>query len=622
MEYKFLNKINSPDDLRKIDDKDIPLLAEEIRHFLVSAANQHGGHLASNLGIVEITLAIHKVFDSPRDHIIFDVGHQAYVHKMITGRRDGFENLRKPGGLSGFTLRRESEHDPFGAGHSSTSVSAALGFAIADSLKGSSAHTVCVLGDGAYTGGMVHEALNNCNPDLPLIIILNENGMSISRNSGTFASYISRVRNSRKYIKLKEGTNTFLSKIPLVGNFFRKVITTLKNCIKRLIYSSNYFEELGIKYMGPIDGNDYEKTIRALSIAKEMNKTVVLHLKTVKGKGVAEAENSPEGYHNVAANKKENTYNSVFAEELISLAERDESIVAVTAAMGIGTGLDRFGERFSDRYFDVGIAEAHALTFSAALAANGCLPYIGLYSTFLQRGYDSIIHDIALQELPVRIMIDRAGLAVADGATHHGIFDVSLLSAIPGVKIFAPSSFSSLREMMSKLYKSDGPVAIRYPNDKEPDCSFSEFHRYSGEFSPLLNFDESNPPEYVFVTYGGLLNRVLSAANILASRGISCGVVIVEEIKPENEIVSLILKLSGAAKRILYAEEGIKRGGAAEGLLSSLLNSGFDFSKTEYIISAIDDNFASPTEPCDLYDYVGLSAEKLAKRMVKDDFEL
>ena len=622
MEYKFLNKINSPEDLRRINDKDIPLLADEIRHFLVNTANQHGGHLASNLGVVEMTLAIHKVFDSPRDHIIFDVGHQAYVHKMITGRLSDFENLRTPGGLSGFTLRRESEHDPFGAGHSSTSVSAALGFAIADSLKQSTAHTVCVLGDGAYTGGMVHEALNNCKPDLPLVIILNENGMSISRNSGTFASYISRVRNSRKYIKLKEGTNTFLSKIPLIGNFSRKVITALKNLIKRLIYSSNYFEELGLKYMGPIDGNDYEKTIRALELAKEMNKTVVVHLKTVKGKGFAEAESSPEGYHNVTTKKKTATYNSVFAEELISLAECDERVVAVTAAMGIGTGLDRFGERFQDRYFDVGIAEAHALTFSAALAANGYLPYIALYSTFLQRGYDSIIHDIALQELPVRIMIDRAGLAVADGATHHGIFDVSLLSAMPGVKIFAPSSFSSLREMMAGLSKLEGAVAIRYPNDKEPEYSPSEFRRYSGEFSPLLNFDEKNPPEYVFVTYGGLLERVLSATQILASRGIRCGVIVVETIKPENESARLIMQLSGAVKRIVYAEEGIKRGGAAESLLSTLVESGFDFSKTEYIISAIDDNFASPTEPCDLYDYVGLSAEKLAKRMVKDDFEL
>lgn len=616
MTYKILDKINSPDDLRAVSDKDIPALAEEIRTFLIDAVEKNGGHLASNLGVVELTLAIHRIFHSPDDHIIFDVGHQAYVHKIITGRRKDFDTLRVPGGLSGFTQRRESDHDPFGAGHSTTSLSAALGFAESDKIKGEKKHTVCVIGDGACTGGMMHEALNNSKPDLPLVIILNENGMSISPNKGTFASYISGVRSSGKYLRLKKKTNNFLSKIPLAGKVLHKVISTVKNFVKRLVYKSNYFEELGLYYMGPIDGNDYEKVHSALSIAKEMNKTVILHLKTVKGKGYIEAESSPEGYHSVS-NASGQRYHSVFADELISLAHEDDRIVAVTAAMGIGTGLDLFGKKYSDRYFDVGIAEPHALTFSAALAANGILPFVALYSTFLQRAYDNVLHDIALQALPVKIMIDRAGLALGDGATHHGIFDVSILSGIPGVEIFAPVSYSSLRLAIRNSLAATHPVAIRYPNAAEPADILSDFVRVGGALSPLVNFDVSMPPECIFITYGQLVSRVASASDALAKRGVDSGIIIAEKIKPLDELSKLVISLNDKCARIVFAEEGIKRGGAAEALVTHLMESGFDFSKTDYLISAIDDTFASPTEICDLYDYVGLSPEKLAERMIK-----
>ncbi len=617
MIYKLLDKVNSPEDLRKISDKDIPALAEEMRAFITESVENHGGHLASNLGVVELTLAVHKVFDSPRDHIIFDVGHQAYVHKIITGRKANFDTLRVPGGLSGFTLRRESEHDPFGAGHSTTSLSAALGFAEADKIKGEDRYTVCIIGDGACTGGMMHEALNNCKPDLPLVIILNENGMSISKNSGAFASYISSVRASRKYLRLKQGTNTFLSKLPLVGKGLHKAISAVKNCVKRIIYKTNYFEELGLYYIGPIDGNDYQKTLAALELARDMKRTVILHLKTVKGKGHSEAELSPEGYHSISTASGER-YHSIFADELISLAEENKKIVAVTAAMGIGTGLDRFGEKYSERYFDVGIAEPHALTFSAALAADGLVPFVALYSTFLQRGYDNILHDIALQSLPVKIMIDRAGLAIGDGATHHGIFDVSILSSIPGIDIFAPLSYTSLRDAMRVALLADNPVAIRYSNAAEPSELLSEFSRVGGALSPLVNFDLSNPPEYVFITYGTLASRVSSAAELLKKQGIFAGIIIAERIKPLYELCELVKGLNDKTKRIVFVEEGIKRGGAAEGLLLSLMESGFDFSKTEYLVSGVDDSFASPDRVCDLYDYVGLSPEKLAKRMKRE----
>ena len=447
MDYKILGGINSPEDIKKLNKSEISTLTDEIRHFLVERVEKNGGHLASNLGAVELTLAIHTVFDSPSDHIIFDVGHQSYVHKIITGRREDFETLRKAGGLSGFTLRRESEHDPFGAGHSSTSISAALGFAEADALAGKSCHTVCVIGDGAYTGGMAHEALNNSNPELPLVIILNENGMSISSNKGAFATYLSGVRISGGYRSFKENTKSVLSHLPF-GKALTRFSTLLKNKVKSLLYRPNYFEELGLYYIGPIDGNDYEKVTKALTLAKKTGRSCVVHLKTVKGYGYNPAESYPDEYHSVYTKGDATSYHSVMSDELISLAKEDDKILAVTAAMGKGTGLAAFGEQYKDRYFDVGIAEPHALTFSAGLAAGGYKPFTAIYSTFLQRGYDNIIHDIALQNLPVRIIVDRAGLAVSDGATHHGIFDVSYLSGIPGMSIFAPASYKSLKNIV------------------------------------------------------------------------------------------------------------------------------------------------------------------------------
>ena len=610
---RILDRINSPADLKALTDAEISELIPEIREFLISGVSSRGGHLASNLGVVELTLAIHRVFDSPKDRIIFDVGHQAYVHKLLTGRRERFSELRIPGGLSGFTTRRESEHDPFGAGHSSTSVSAALGFAEADRLCGEDRYTVCVIGDGAYTGGMVHEALNNCDPDLPMIIILNENGMSISTNKGTFARYLAGVRVSSGYQRWKSGTNNVLLKIPRIGKGLKRLLTATKERIKSLVYHKNYFEELGLYYIGPIDGNDYKHVVSCLERAKSLHKTVVIHLKTVKGKGYSPAEQSPDGYHSVSSESKDTTYSREFASYLTECAAQDPRIVAVTAAMGIGTGLSEFEKKYPDRCFDVGIAEEHALTFSAALAAAGRKPFASIYSTFLQRGYDNIIHDIALQNLPVALMIDRASLSVADGATHHGIFDVAFLSHMPNVSVYAPISYSSLRSMIDIALSSDGPVAIRYPNGSEIIWDTADLHTLS-DFV-YTDFEPTAPPERIFITYGRITSEVTRAVSRLRADGISAGAIIIEKLKPYRDTVSMLLPILQSAKAVLYVEEGIRYGGAGEITLDELTSLGFDTSVTHYGIAAVDDTFAIPESPTDIFDYLGLSAEKLTEKI-------
>lgn len=612
---KILDKINSPSDLKLLDEDKLPILAEEIREFLIDKVEKCGGHLASNLGIVELTIAIHRVFDIPTDHLIFDVGHQSYVHKIFTGRKKLFDELRIPGGLSGFTSMKESECDAFGAGHSSTSVSAALGFAEADRLNGSSSHTVCVIGDGAYTGGMVHEALNNCKPELPLIIILNENGMSISNNRGTFASYLAGVRISQGYVKWKKSTNTFLEKIPLIGKGLKWLLSKTRDLIKGLIYDSNYFEDLGLYYIGPIDGHNIKKLEKSLTEAKKLGKTVVVHIKTQKGKGYEPAEKFPDEYHSVSAYTPTDTFHSVAASKLLKIAEEDEKVVAVTAAMGIGTGLDKFGELFPKRYFDVGIAEEHALTFSAGLAANGLKPFVGIYSTFLQRGYDNIIHDIALQSLPVKILIDRAGLSVRDGATHHGIFDVSFLSHIPNMTVYAPATFSSLEKTIELACECSSPIALRYSNSTENSAVTDNFQ--ADEKMPLSyikDFDGSE--ENVFITYGQISGEVIRAKDLLLKSGIDCGIIILEKLKPLDYFADRILPTLKAAKNVVFVEEGIKNGGIGMILGEMIHSSGLPVN-IKYTILAINDTFTVPTEICDIYDYAGISAEKLAKKIME-----
>jgi len=613
MEYKLLNNLCGLNELKALPEKEIYELCNELRSFLIEKVGKSGGHLASNLGVTELSVAIHRVFDSPKDHIIFDVGHQAYVHKILTGRKDNFDNLRRPGGLSGFTLMRESEHDAFGAGHSSTSVSAALGYAESDKLLNNDSYTVCVLGDGAYTGGMVHEAINNLSPDLRLVIILNENGMSISTNRGAFASYLSGVRISKRYVGWKNGTLNVLNKLPLLGKPVKAVLSFVKNTVKKLLYKTNYFEELGFYYLGPIDGNDYKKVERALLEAKRVNKTVIIHLKTTKGKGLGSAESSPESFHSIGKTENGDNFHSVFANQLINLADKDEKVLGITAAMGIGTGLNAFEQKYPERYFDVGIAEGHALTFAAGLAANGFKPYTAIYSTFMQRGYDSVLHDIALQGLPVRMLIDRAGLAVSDGATHHGIFDVAFLSHIPGIEIIAPASYSSLKWNIDYSASVEHPIAIRYANASQIEGIEDRFFAPEGyeKQGVLCDFDVQNPPKNIYVTYGNIVGRVLEAKESLLKKGLSCGIVLIERIKPYESACGLIASLIKLGCSVVYAEEGIRNGGAAMITETKLIELGVELSNSNFRIAAIDDNFVSPDEPCDIYDYAGLSANKL-----------
>ena len=618
MIYKLLDRVNSPQELKRLDEREIPTLIDEIRGFLLENIAKTGGHLASNLGVVELSVALHRVFESPSDHIIFDVGHQSYVHKLLTGRRLGFSDLRSPGGMSGFTVMRESVHDAFGAGHSSTSISAALGMAEADALLGRDNYTVAVIGDGAYTGGMVHEALNNLTPDLKLIIILNENGMSISTNKGAFASYLSRVRASKGYLGAKRGTHSALNRIPLLGKPIISGISFVKRVIKKVIFTSNYFEDLGLFYIGPIDGNDYDKLKKALETVKSLGHSAILHIKTVKGKGMPEAELQPDKYHSVkGAEQKSATFHEVAASSLISLAEEDKNIVAITAAMGIGTGLDKFEEKFPDRYFDVGIAEEHALTFSAGLAAGGLKPFAAIYSTFLQRGYDNIIHDIALQNLPVRLLIDRAGIAVSDGATHHGIFDVAFLSHIPGMEILAPITNESLKAALGYAQEATAPVAIRYPNSSENSEVVQRFFTDGYSFGSVrCDFDPENAPKNIIVTYGKEVERAIGAAEILLKQGIRTGIVLIERIKPFDEALELIGKLISEGCHILYAEEGIKNGGAAMITRDKLSDMGLVTGRS-FEIAAIDDSFLIPKTVTDIYEYAGLSEVKLAEYFLK-----
>ncbi|MBR6557525.1 MAG: 1-deoxy-D-xylulose-5-phosphate synthase [Clostridia bacterium] len=614
-EYSILDKINTPDDVKSLSDSEILAMNDEIRDFLVKKVTKTGGHLASNLGIVEITVALLRVFSPPSDRIIWDVGHQSYVYKMLTDRRDRFDDLRIPGGLSGFAKISESEYDSFGAGHSSTSLSAALGFAKADRLAGRDNYTVAVVGDGAYTGGMIHEALNNCEKDLKLIIILNENEMSISKNIGSFANYIARVRTSKKYITAKRGTTKFIKKIPLIGNAVFSGIKNIKKMFKNMMYGSNYFEELGLFYIGPADGNDYMRVESMLRGAIDQGQSVVIHLKTKKGKGYQPAEDDPGKFHCIrpaSSVSHGKNFSASFGEKLCLLAENDHKICAVTASMTEGTGLSEFAKKFPERFFDVGIAEEHALTFCAGLSAAGYKPYIGVYSSFLQRGYDNLLHDIALQKLSVVIGVDRAGLNRADGATHHGIFDVSFLSSIPGIEIFAPISFESLGVAMEYASTASCPVAIRYPNGSDSPVSdkFS-VKSMSGVLSASADFHSSDNIDCVIITYGSIISEAICAKEKLGEKGITCGIILLQHLRPYDRTAEEILSLLPDDKcMVIFLEEGIKNGGAAM-IISSILSEKTDYSLKTKIL-AIDDDFVSPTEKTEsLYKYAGISADDI-----------
>lgn len=573
MEYSILSKVKSPGDLKALPREELFVLANEIRSFLCEKVSEQGGHLASNLGVVELSIALHRVFSTPHDRIIFDVGHQSYVHKILTGRAGDFDTLRRPGGLSGFTKRCESEHDAFGAGHSSTSVSAALGFAEADKLAGSDAYSVAVLGDGAYTGGMVHEALNNCKRDLRLIIILNENEMSISPNTGGFAEQISRIRTSKGYYSAKRRVTRLLTGIPGIGKPIYRFIAGTKQLMKNAVYGTTYFEELGLDYLGPVDGNDYDKVERLLYEAKTSGRASIIHIKTTKGKGYAPAEAEPAKYHGIppAGTLPVHNFSEELGLRLTDLARRDGRVCAITAAMSDGTGLESFKSAYPDRFFDVGIAEAHATTFAAGLAAGGMRPFFAVYSSFLQRSYDNILHDVALQGLPVTFCIDRASLSSGDGPTHHGIYDVAMLSTIPGIELYAPCTFDKLGQVLESRLRSDVPAAVRYPNAGELNLScFTDMGQLRYDF-------EGERHERVVVTYGRI-----AAEAVKAKAEEHFGIILLEQLRPYADIAEKIRQiLPKECKKIVFLEEGQRMGGAGESLRGY-------FTDLDYSVLAID----------------------------------
>ncbi len=579
MEGKYLPHINCPADLRKIEESELPVLAEEVRNELLQTVSKTGGHLASNLGVVELTIALHRVFSSPEDKIIWDVSHQSYTHKLFTGRRESFNTLRQPDGISGFTRRNESEHDIMSGGHSSVALSAAFGIATANKIAGNDNFTIAVVGDGAFTGGMVYEALNNAGragDGTKLIVILNDNEMSISPNVGSLARYFAQMKATPRYVHFKSRTEKTLNHIPFVGKSLVKAIYNLKTFIKNTVYNSTMFEDLGFRYMGPVDGHDINHLISALEGAKAVNSPVVLHINTVKGKGCEYAEKAPTAFHGVSAfnlvsgepEYSAESFSDAFGKCMIRAAEKDDRICCITAAMGVGCGLDEFSKRFPDRFFDVGIAEQHAVTFAAGLARGGMFPVFAVYSSFLQRAYDQIIHDCAMQKLKIVFGIDRAGFVGADGESHHGVFDAAFINTIPDISVFAPTDFRELEMCLDRaLYDFEGPVAVRYPRGVNP--SMPEDFTPSGS-----DFDVyGEKTDIAIVTYGRCFTEAVSARKKLKEENIEAFIIKLNAIKPvNNEAVKAALN----CKKVFFFEEGQRFGGIGETFGNKLFK--FDFN--------------------------------------------
>lgn len=612
MKYKLLSHIKSPSDVKALSYKQLDELAEEIRIKLIETVSANGGHLAPNLGAVELTIAMHKIFNSPEDQIVFDVGHQCYAHKLLTGRFEGFDTLRKKDGISGFCRPGESEHDIFYSGHSGTSVSAGLGLAAAKRITDSKGHVVSVIGDGSFTGGMVYEALNNGGrTNARQIIILNDNKMSISENVGAFAKYLAVIRSKPQYYSFKAGTEKLLSHVPM-GKAVVKKLYDIKTDIKNKLYAqSTFFEDLGYRYMGPVDGHNIENLCNALETAKNINKPVVLHVLTVKGKGYDHAEKYPSLFHGISRFDVETgepktsaeSFSDKFGECLCKKADTDDSICAITAAMGIGTGLKSFSEKYPKRFFDVGIAEEHAVTFASGLSKNNLKPVYAVYSTFFQRCYDQLIHDISLQKLKVLFAVDRAGLVGEDGETHHGIFDVSFLGTIPDIKVYSPCCYRSLEaDINSALYADEYASVVRYPRGA-PDENVGKLQYDTIEYSHYGKFES----EKVIVTYGRITSEAIDAVDKLKERGEDILLLSLNQIKPIADSVYDILI---DKKHIYFFEEGIRSGGIGEKLGSALLEKGYC---GKYRIRAIEDKFVEQAGVDELLEAYGLNCDAMIK---------
>ena len=611
-----LDKIQQWNDIKKLTPEELQTLRREIRRFLIEKLSVTGGHLASNLGVVELTMALHLVCDFPKDKLIWDVGHQSYTHKILTGRKEGFDDLRTYGGMSGFPKRAESPCDSFDTGHSSTSISAGLGYAWARELSGEDYHVISVIGDGALTGGMAYEAMNNASRlKKNFIIVLNDNNMSISENVGGLSRVLSKMRTSDNYTGLKEGVTQSLERIPVYGQRIVDNIRKTKSGIKQLVIPGMFFEDMGIMYLGPVDGHDIGALVRVLREAMQVQGPVLVHVMTKKGYGYPPAERHPARFHGTApfeiksglpVKNEKPTYTDIFSTVMRKMGDREEKVVAVTAAMETGTGLKRFHNMFPDRFFDVGIAEEHAVTFAAALAAGGRRPVVAVYSSFLQRAYDQVLHDVCIQKLPVVFAIDRAGLVGSDGETHQGVFDISYLTSIPNMTVMAPKNKWELSDMLKFAVHFDGPIAMRYPKG-EAGTGLEE-HRAPVALGRCEVIGEGE--DVLLFALGSMVAEAAEVRERLKEQGISAGLVNARFAKPFDREY-----LKGAAERyrcIVTLEENVEIGGLGEQITGYLSELGYG---GRILRIAIPDAFVPQGSIAILKEKLGIDAVSIAGRI-------
>ena len=618
-ENNLLDKINSPADVKKLSDEQLKQLAAEIRQLLIKVISHTGGHLAPNLGVVELTLALHKVFTTPQDKLVFDVGHQAYIHKIITGRREQFPTLRQYGGLSGFPKRCESEHDAFGTGHSSTSISAALGMAAARDLQGEDYNVVAIIGDGSMTGGMAFEALNNAGTlHKKMVVVLNDNEMSISKNVGAMSDYLYHLRTGETYNKIKNDIEGWLKNMEF-GTDVLKAIRRLKGSVKYLMVPTSIFEELGFTYLGPVDGHDIHGLIEVLQAAKKIDGPVMVHVLTKKGKGYKPAEESPNKFHGtgpfeIATGKKITnpaapiSYTEVFGKTITELADSDKKVVGLTAAMPDGTGLNIFAQAHPDRFFDVGIAEQHAVTAAAGMAAAGMKPVTAIYSTFMQRAYDSILHDICMQKLHVTMCLDRAGLVGDDGYTHHGVFDYAYLRSIPNMTIMAPKDENELRHMLKTALSFNGPISVRYPRGSGVGVDITEpMHELPIGKAEVLR----DGTELCFWAIGSMVQSAVQAADKLKEQGIDAGVVNMRFAKPLDK--ELLIEHAKRYGKLVTLEEGVLAGGVGSEVLEILDDAGL-LQQCAVLRLGIPDEFVTHGDKKLLFRDLGLDTDAIVQK--------
>lgn len=613
---KFLESLNFPEDLKKLNENEYKVLSEELREFLIDSVSKTGGHLASNLGVVELTLSLFKTFDFNKDKIIWDVGHQSYVYKILTGRKEGFKKLRMLNGMSGFPKRNESKYDYFDTGHSSTSISAAIGIARARDLNKDNYNVIAVIGDGALTGGMALEALNDAGfRKTKVIVILNDNQMSISTNVGGLSRYLNKLRIAPKYNKLKTDIHASLDTSP-AGKKIAGKISKVKGSIKQLVVPSMLFENMGVKYIGPIDGHDIKAMAEVFSKAREIDGPVIIHTLTQKGKGYALAEESPSKYHGIGPfdlesgelnSSSKNNYSRVFGESLIKLSQKDKKIVAITAAMPDGTGLKDFSQTFKDRFFDVGIAEQHAVTLAAGMASNGLKPVVAVYSTFLQRALDQVIHDVCIQNLPVVFAIDRAGIVGEDGETHQGIMDISYLSMIPNMHIVAPKCLEEVEILLKWAIDRKAPVAIRYPRGGDIISNISPITKVEEGKWEILN----KGSKVCVIATGKMVQHVMLARDLLYENGINPTIVNATFIKPIDK--NLLKNIKDKGYNILTVEDNMLNGGLGSQIKSYL--SELNYKGTIRSLG-YDDEFIPQGTVELLYKKYGLECENISKAIL------